>query len=94
MAASVDVGWRSLLGFGGRCVGCRGRFPVSVLPEHGEPFAMQVEVRQGEAGAQSVVVFRETPVADLIEAEDAFQDAERMFYLGTHTRINTVLCSL
>ena len=46
MAASVDVGWRSLLGFGGGlwAAGAVFRSPDAVLPEYGEPFAMQVEV--------------------------------------------------
>ena len=66
----------------------------AVLRESDQMFKLEIQVYQREAGAQSVMVFRETPVADLIEAEDAFQDAERMFYLGTHTRLTTVLCSL
>jgi len=36
-------------------------------------FTVEMQVYQREAGAQSVVVFHESPVADLIEAEDAFQ---------------------
>jgi hypothetical protein len=30
------------------------------------------------------VVLRDPPIAHLVEAEDAFQDAEHMFYLGPH----------
>ena len=73
---------------------CQHMISGAVLRESDQMFTVEIQVYQREAGAQSVVVFRETPVADLIEAEDAFQDAERMFYLGTHTRLTTVLCSL
>ena len=73
---------------------CQPMISGAVLRESDQMFTVEIQVYQREAGAQSVVVFRETPVADLIEAEDAFQDAERMFYLGTHTRLTTVLCSL
>jgi hypothetical protein len=43
---------------------------------------MQIEIDQGEAGAQPVMVLREPPVSHLVEAEDAFQDAEHMFLLS------------
>jgi hypothetical protein len=66
----------------------------AVLREYDQTFAVKIQVDQREAGAQSVVVFRQSPVADLVEAEDAFQDAERMFYLGTHTRLAAVLSTL
>ena len=39
---------------------------------------MQVEIDQGEAGAQPVMVLRDPPVSHLVEAEDTFQDAERV----------------
>ena len=60
-------------------------FSGAVLREHYQAFAVEIQVYQRKAGAQSVVVLRQTPVAHLVEAEEAFQDAERMFYLGTHT---------
>jgi hypothetical protein len=69
-------------------------FSGTVLREYDQTFAVEIQVDQREAGAQSVVVFRQTPVADLVEYEEAFQDAERMFYLGLHARLTPVLCTL
>jgi len=45
----------------------------AALRESDQMFTVEMQVYQREAGAQSVVVFHESPVADLIEAEDAFQ---------------------
>jgi hypothetical protein len=64
------------------CVRCWGLGPTetvnrlilgAVLREYDQTFAVEIQVHQREAGAQSVVVFCQTPVADLVEAEDAFQ---------------------
>jgi hypothetical protein len=66
----------------------------AVLRQDYQAFAMEVEVHQREAGARSVVVFSQTPVAHFVEAEDAFQDAERMFYLRPHIRLTAVLYTL
>ena len=66
-------------------------FLGAVLREHCQAFAMKIQVYQREAGTQPVVVFRHTSVAHLVEAEDAFQDAERVLYLGTHTRLTFIL---
>lgn len=86
MAANVDGDWRSLFGFGGSLwlQGLFFRSPDAVLLEHGEPFAMQVEVHQGEVRAQPVVVLRDAPIAYLVEVEDALQDTEDMFYFRPH----------
>jgi len=54
---------------------------------------MQVEIDQGEAGAQPVIVLRDPPVSHLVEAEDAFQDAEHMFYFRSYFRLSCVLSS-
>ena len=54
--------------------------PGAVLPEHGQPFAVEIEVHQGEVRAQPVVVLGDAPVAHLVEAEDALQDTEDVFY--------------
>src|ERR1022692_4060586 len=70
------------------------RPPDAVLPEHCQSFAVQVEVHQGEVGAQPVMVFRKTPVSHLVEAEDPLQDAERMFYIGPHAGLTPVLLLL
>ena len=48
---------------------------------------MQVEIDQGEAGAQPVMVLGDPPVSHLVEAEDAFQDAEHMFDLVVFFRL-------
>jgi hypothetical protein len=53
----------------------------AVLRECGHAFAVEIEVDQGEAGAQPVVVLGDAAVAHLVEAEDALQDAEHMFDL-------------
>jgi hypothetical protein len=52
---------------------------------------VQVEIDQGEAGAQPVMVLRDPPVSHLVEAEDAFQDAEPMFYFRSYFRLSCVL---
>ena len=67
------------------------RPPGAVLPAHGQAFAVEVEVDQGEVGAQPVVVLGDASVSDLVEAEDALQDAEHMLYLSPHTRLTPVL---
>jgi hypothetical protein len=69
-------------------------FLGGVLREDYQAFAVEVEVHQREAGAQPVAILGQTPAAHFVEAEEAFQDAERMFYLGTHGRLTAVLCTL
>jgi len=64
------------------------------LREADQAFAVEVEIDQREAGAQSMVVLRQPPVADFIEAEDAFEDAERMFHLSPDAGLALILCSL
>jgi hypothetical protein len=66
----------------------------AALREYDQAFAVEVKIDQREAGAQPMVILRQSAVADLVEAEDAFQDAKRMFYFGTHTRLTAVLCAL
>ena len=58
----------------------RARFTVSdvVLPEDGQPLAMQVEIHLDEVCAQPVVVLHDVPIAHLVEEEDALQDAKHM----------------
>ena len=52
---------------------------------------MQVEIDQGEADAQPVMVFRDATVAHLVEAEDVLQGAEHMFYFRSYPRLRRVL---
>jgi hypothetical protein len=66
----------------------------AVLREDDQAFAVEVEVYQREAGAQSVVVLGQAPVAYFVEAEGAFQDAERMFDLNPYARCTPVLALL
>ena len=47
---------------------------------------MQVEIDQGEVRAEPVMVLRDATIAHLVEAEDAFQDAEHMFYFRSYFR--------
>ena len=56
----------------------------ALLPEHGQMFAVQVEVHQREVRAQPVMVLRDPPIAHLVEAEDAFQDTEQADSLIEH----------
>src|ERR1019366_2940772 len=48
---------------------------------------MQVEINEGEVRAEPVMVLRDAPVSHLVEAEDAFQDAEHMFYFCSYFRL-------
>ena len=49
-----------------------------------QSFAVEIEIDEREAGAESVMILRQTAVAHLVEAEDAFEDEEGMFYLRPH----------
>ena len=73
---------------------CQPMISGAVLRESDQMFTVEIQVYQREAGAQPVVILRQAAIADFVEAEDAFQDAERMFYFRPHTRLTTVLCSL
>jgi hypothetical protein len=66
----------------------------ALLPKDCETFAVQVQVHQREVRAQAVMVLRDASVSHLVEAEDALQDPERMFYLGPHPRLIPVLLFL
>jgi hypothetical protein len=66
----------------------------TLLPEHGQTFAVDVEIDQGEVGAAPVVVLRDAPIARFVEAEDALQDAKRMFYFRSHSRLTFILLLL
>src|SRR5712671_3199666 len=52
---------------------------------------MQVEIDQGEVRAEPVMVLRDATIAHPVEAEDAFQDAEHMFYFRSYFRLGCVL---
>jgi len=65
----------------------------ALRPERGQMFAVEVEVHQREVCAQPVVVLRDPPIAQLVEAEDAFQDTEHMFYFCSYSRLSCVLTS-
>jgi hypothetical protein len=69
-------------------------FLGGVLREDYQAFAVEVEVHQREADAQPVVILGQAAVAHFVEAENTFQDAERMFHLGPHARLTPVLCAL
>jgi hypothetical protein len=55
---------------------------------------MQVEIHEREARAQPVMVLRKATVSHLVEAEDALQDAEHMFYFRSYSRLGRVLLFL
>ena len=46
--------------------------------------AVQVEVDEGEVGAEPVMVLGDASVAHLVEAEDALQDTEDVFYFRSY----------
>lgn len=75
----------------GRRLKCQPAFLDAALRESDQAFAVEVEVNESEAGAQSVVVLGHPPIAHLVEAEDSFEDAERMFYLRPHARLTFIL---
>ena len=52
---------------------------------------MQVEIDEGEVRAEPVMVLRDATIAHPVEAEDAFQDAEHMFYFRSYFRLSCVL---
>lgn len=56
------------------------RPPDALLPEHCQSFAVHIQIHQGEVGAQPVMVFGHAPISDLVEAEDPFQNTERMLH--------------
>ena len=56
-----------------------------------QALAVQVEIDQSEVRAESVMVLRDASVSHLVEAEDAFQDPEHMFYFGSYSRFRRVL---
>src|SRR5271165_6527335 len=63
----------------------------TLRPDYGQAFAVQIEVRQREAGTQPVVILLHPTVSHLLEAEDALQNPERMFHLGSDSRLDPVL---
>ena len=75
--------------FGGRAAVFQP--PDTLRPQHGQAFAVQVEVHQGEVRAQPVMVLRDPPVSRFVESEDAFQDPENMFYFRSYPRLSRVL---
>src|SRR5258708_6688003 len=52
---------------------------------------MQIEIDQGEGRAEPVMVLRDATIAHPVEAEDALQDAEHMFYFRSYFRLGCVL---
>src|ERR1035438_9260018 len=67
------------------------RLSETLRPRHRQPFAVQVQVHQGKAGAQSMMVLLNPAVSHLLEAEDALQNPERMFDLRSHSGLHSVL---
>jgi hypothetical protein len=61
--------------------------PGAVLPEHCQAFAVDVEVHQCEVRAQPVVVLGDASVSDLVEAEDALEDAEHMLHWSARSSV-------
>ncbi len=49
-----------------------------------QALAVQVEVDEGEVGAEPAMVLGDASAAYLVEAEDAFQDTEDVFYFRSY----------
>src|ERR1700674_1596584 len=67
------------------------RGPETLRPRHCQPSAVQIQVHQREAGAQSMMVLLNPAVSHLLETEDALQNPERMFHLRSHSGLHPVL---
>jgi hypothetical protein len=65
------------------------RPPDTLRREHCQPFAVQIEIHQGEVRAQPVMVLGDASIPHLVEAEDLLQDAEWMLDLGPYTRLRS-----
>ena len=72
------------------CLGGDFLPPDALLPEHGQMFALEVQVHQREVRAQPMMVLCNASVAHLVEAEDALQDAKYMFHLGSDFRLSCI----
>ena len=59
-----------------------------------QALAVKVEVDEGEVRAQPMMVFGDSSIPHLVEAEDPLQDAERMLDFGPYTRLTAVLLFL
>src|SRR5271168_234319 len=68
--------------------------PETLSSQRGQPLAVHVEVDQCEGSAQVIVVLLQATEAYLHASEDALQNAERMFHLGSHPGLGPVLSSL
>jgi len=79
-----------------RCGVCLGwaRVSETLCRSRGQPFAVQIEVGQSEAGAEPVVVLGQAAISGLLEAEDTFEYPEGMLDLGSHARLTPVLRAL
>ena len=67
------------------------RSPETLRPQGGQPFAVQVEVHQGEGRQQPFVILLQPPVSHLGKSEHALQDTEGPFHLGAHFGLGPVL---
>src|SRR5437773_7475338 len=67
------------------------RLSETLPPRHRQPFAVQVQVHQRKVGTQPMMVLLNPSVSHLLEAEDALQDPERMFYLGSQVGLHPIL---
>src|ERR1700741_243757 len=70
------------------------RVRETLRPSDGQSFAVQIQIHQGEAGAQPVVVLTESTISGLLKAEDALQYPEGMFDLGPDARLTPVPAAL
>ena len=66
----------------------------TLRPEQDQPFAVQIQIAEREAGSQPIVVLCQAAISHLVEAKDALEDAERMFHSGSYFRFYPVLFPL
>ncbi len=63
----------------------------TLRPCHCQPFAVQIQVHQREAGTQPMMVLLNPAVSHFFETKNALQNPERMFYLRSHSSLHPVL---
>lgn len=71
---------------------CISQFPPTRLLRIQQSASNEVQVGQRSGPFQPVQVLRQTPIADLLEAEDVLDHAEHVLDFGTNSRL--VVCCI
>ena len=67
------------------------RSPETLRRQRDQPFAVQVEVHQGEGCQQPFVVLLQASISHLGKSEYPFQDTKGPFHLGSYFGLGPVL---